>query len=157
MLRLPWWLTGKESACQCRRYRFDPWSWKIPHAVEELSLCAIQKPCSRARESQLLGPRAPQQERTQGNEKVLHCDWRAAPLSTTRGKPVQPWRPSPDKIKIPWTVAHQAPPSWDSPGKNIGVGCHSLLQGIFPTHGSNPGPLHCRQILYHLSHQGGPK
>ena len=44
----------------------------------------------------------------------------------------------------------------DSPGKNIGVGCHSLLQGIFPTQGWNPGLLHCRQILYHLSHQGSP-
>ena len=32
-------------------------------------------------------------------------------------------------------------------------GLHSLLQGIFPTQGSNPGLLHCRQILYHLSHQ----
>ena len=42
----------------------------------------------------------------------------------------------------------------DSPGKNTGVGSHSLLQGIFPTQGSNPGLLHCRQILYHLSHQG---
>ena len=34
--------------------------------------------------------------------------------------------------------------------------CHALFQGIFPTQGSNPGPLHCRQILYHLSHQGSP-
>ena len=41
---------------------------------------------------------------------------------------------------------------WNSPGKNTGVGCHSLLQRIFPTKGSNPG-LHCRQILYHLSHR----
>ena len=45
---------------------------------------------------------------------------------------------------------------WDSSGKNTGVGSHSLLQGIFPTQGSNPGLLDCRQILYHLSHQGGP-
>ena len=36
----------------------------------------------------------------------------------------------------------------DSLGKNTGVGCHALLQGIFPTQGSNPGLLHCRQILY---------
>ena len=42
----------------------------------------------------------------------------------------------------------------DSPGKSIGVGCHALLQGILPTEGSNPGLLHCSQILYHLSHQG---
>ena len=40
------------------------------------------------------------------------------------------------------------------PGRNSGVGCHSLLQGIFPTQRSNPGLLHCRQILYHLSYQG---
>ena len=44
----------------------------------------------------------------------------------------------------------------DSPGKNTEVGCHALLHGIFPTQGSNPGLLHCRQILYHLSHQGSP-
>ena len=44
----------------------------------------------------------------------------------------------------------------DSPGKNIGVVCHALLQGIFPTQGSNPGLPHHRQILYHLSHQGSP-
>ena len=37
-----------------------------------------------------------------------------------------------------WTVAHQAPLSWDSPGKNTGVGCHALLQGIFPTQRLNP-------------------
>ena len=41
----------------------------------------------------------------------------------------------------------------DSPGKTTGVGCHTLLQGIFPTHGSHPGLLHCRQI-YCLSHWG---
>ena len=52
----------------------------------------------------------------------------------------------------PRTVAHQRPR--DSPGKNISGGCHALLQGIFPTQGSNPGLPHCRQILYHLSHQG---
>ena len=39
----------------------------------------------------------------------------------------------------------------DSPGKNTGVDCHVLLQGIFPTQGSNPGLLHCRRFLSHLS------
>ena len=43
---------------------------------------------------------------------------------------------------------------WDFPGKNTGVECHSLLQGIFPTQGLNPGLLHCRQFLYLLSHHG---
>ena len=41
----------------------------------------------------------------------------------------------------------------DSPGKHTGVGSHALLQGIFPTQGSNPGLLHCRQSLYCLSYQ----
>ena len=45
----------------------------------------------------------------------------------------------------------------DSPGKNTGVGCRALLQGIFPTQELNPGLLNCRQILYQLSHQGKPK
>ena len=44
--------------------------------------------------------------------------------------------------------------SWNSPGKNTGVDCHALLQGIFPTQGSNLGLLHWRLILYHLSYQG---
>ena len=43
---------------------------------------------------------------------------------------------------------------WDFKGKNTGVSRHSLLQGIFPTQESNPGLLHCRQILYPLSHEG---
>ena len=55
----------------------------------------------------------------------------------------------------PGTVACEAPP-WDSPGKNTGGGSHSLLQGIFLTQESNPGLLHCRQILYLLSLQGRP-
>ena len=43
------------------------------------------------------------------------------------------------------------------PGKNTGVSGHALLQGIFPTQGSNPGLLHCRWILYCLSYQGSPR
>ena len=45
---------------------------------------------------------------------------------------------------------------WNSPGKNTAVSCHSLLQGISPTQGLNLGLLHCRQILYQLSHQKIP-
>ena len=43
---------------------------------------------------------------------------------------------------------------WDPPGKNTGVGCRSFLHGVFLTQGWIPGLPHCRQILYHLSHQG---
>ena len=46
---------------------------------------------------------------------------------------------------------------WNSPGQNTGVGSHSILQGIFPTQGSNPGLPDCRSILYQLSHQESPR
>ena len=47
--------------------------------------------------------------------------------------------------------------SLNSPGQNTGVGSLSLLQGIFPTQGLNPGLPHCRRILYQLSHKGSPR
>ena len=43
---------------------------------------------------------------------------------------------------------------WNSLSQSTGVDRFSLLQGIFPTQGSNPGLLPCRQILYQLSYQG---
>ena len=53
---------------------------------------------------------------------------------------------------------HHGPYSpWNSPGQNTRVGSLSLLQGIFPTQGSNPGLLHCRWILYQLSYKGSPR
>ena len=48
------------------------------------------------------------------------------------------------------------PLSRDFPGKNTGVGCHALLQGILQTQGSNSHLLHCRWVLYPLSHLGSP-
>ena len=57
----------------------------------------------------------------------------------------------------PWTLAYQAPLSMEFFGKNIRVGCHFFLQGIFQIQGSNPHLLcllHCRHIVYPLSHQG---
>ena len=47
--------------------------------------------------------------------------------------------------------------SWNSPSQNTGVGSCSLLWGIFPTQGSNPGLPHCRWILYQVIHQGKPR
>ena len=69
------------------------------------------------------------------------CCLRAGSRLTLRPRGLQPTR-----LLCPWAF----------PGKNTGVGCHFLLQGIFPTQGSNPGLLHCRQILYQLSQQGSP-
>ena len=57
-----------------------------------------------------------------------------------------PWTEEPTRFLRPW----------DFPSKNTGAGCHFLLQEIFPTQGLNPGLPQCRQMLYHLSHQGSP-
>ena len=54
----------------------------------------------------------------------------------------------------PWTVPTGLLCPWNFPGKNRGVDSHSLLQGIFPTQGLNLTLPCCRQILYHLIHQG---
>ena len=51
---------------------------------------------------------------------------------------------------------HELYSPWNFPGQNTGVGSSSLLQGIFPTQGWNPGLPHLGQILYQLSHQGSP-
>ena len=53
----------------------------------------------------------------------------------------------------PWTIVYQAPLSMGFSGHSTGVGFHFLLQGIFPNQGWNSGIPHCRQTLYHLSHQ----
>ena len=111
---LLWWFSGKESTCQCRRNRFNPWSgrshmlWSNSACACELCVCACV--C------------------------VLSCVWLFVTL---------------------WTVASrlhklQLLSPWDFPGKNTGVGCHFLLQGIFLTQGSNPRLLQSpgRQVLY---------
>ena len=56
-------------------------------------------------------------------------------------------------IVTPWKPARLLCP-WNSPGRNTGVGCRFLLQGIFLTQGLNMDLMHCRYILHHLSHQG---
>ena len=59
------------------------------------------------------------------------------------------------KVKVVWPHGLYSP--WNSPGQNTGVGSLCLLQGIFPTQGLNLCLLHCRWILYQLSHKGNPR
>ena len=60
-------------------------------------------------------------------------------------------------LATPWAVARQAPVSMgNSRGKNTGVGCHVLLQGIFQIQGLNPGLPHCRRILLQSEPPGKP-
>ena len=59
-------------------------------------------------------------------------------------------------VATTWTVARQLLCPWDFPGKNAGVGYHVLLQGIFPTQGSNSCLLHWQVDSLSLNHQGSP-
>ena len=58
---------------------------------------------------------------------------------------------NPMECSLPGSSVHG-----DSPSQNTGVGCHALLQAIFPSQELNPGLPHCRQILYRLSYSGSP-
>ena len=86
---------------------------------------------------------------TQGlNQGLLHCRWNLYQLSY-EGSSSESRLVMSDSL---WP--HELYGPWNSPGQNTGVGSLSLLQGIFPTQGLNPGLPHCRLILYHLSHKG---
>ena len=75
---------------------------------------------------------------SEGKANVLVAQWVSDSL--------QPHGLQPTRLLCPW----------NSPGKNTEEGSYSLLQGIFPTQGSNQGLLHCRQIHYQVSYQGSP-
>ena len=79
--------------------------------------------------------------------------------SVGRGGCPQGWQLGTGKVKVKVTQScpHGLYSPWNSPGQNTGVGSLSLLQGIFPTHGLNPGLPHCRTILYQMSHKGSPR
>ena len=90
---------------------------------------------------------------------ILHC-WLECKLVQPLQRTV--WKV---KVKVTWSCLTLCDPMdffttsihpWHSPGQNTGVGSCSLLQGIFPNQGSNPGLPHCRQIVYQLNHQGSP-
>ena len=117
---------------------------------------------------------------TQGlNLGLLHCrqilylqSFQGSPISSLGAQFKTGWRQNPGKEARVWwrwrfscsvmsdSLQLHGPQqtrllhSWDFPGKNTGVGCHFRLPGIFLSQGSNPGLPHCRQTLYHLSHQG---
>ena len=77
---LPWWRSGWESACQCRGHGFEPWSGKIPHAVEQLGPWAtITEP---ARPEPVL-----RNKRGHDSERPTHCDEKWPPLAATRESP----------------------------------------------------------------------
>ena len=173
---LPWWLSGKESTCQCRRHGFCPWSGKIPHAAEQLSPWAatiepeLRSPGTAATEPaghSGRGPRTQSPCSAASRATAVRSSCAAAreePLSATRGTPAgnaaAKAQRSQNSVRLCAQSLHSCPAlgpqparllgPWGSPGKNTGVGCHALLQGIFSTQGLNLcllHLLHCRQVL----------
>ena len=90
------------------------------------------------------------------NSCLLHWQVDSLVLSH-QGSPQTPVRSESCSVVSDSLWLHGLYSPWNSPGQNTGVGSLSLLQGIFPTQGSNPGHLHCRRILYQLSHKGSPR
>ena len=111
-LGFPWWLSGQESACQCRGRGFNPWSGMIPQAAEQLGPCATShwacalKPRSRNYWAHLPNYCSPcTQELSSATRdaatvrSLCIATRERPPLSVTRGEPVQQQRPSTTKNK----------------------------------------------------------
>ena len=120
---------------QCRRLEFDPWVRKIPwiRKWQSFQYSCLGNPTNRgAWRATVHGVKNDSDSTFQLNESESHS------VMSDSLQPLGLYSP------------------WNSPGQNTGVGSLSLLQGIFPAQGSNPGFPHCRWILYQLSHKGSP-
>ena len=151
--RLPWWLSGTESTCQCRRQGLYPWSRKIPHAAEQPSAphCAPQLLglCSRAwvkvkvKVTQLCPTLCdPIDYTVHGILQAKILEWVVIPFSRGLSQPRD------------WTQnLHSLPTEPPGNPKNTGVGSLSLLQRIFLTQELNLGllALRSRFIALHMT------
>ena len=99
-----------------------------------------------SRQAAALGPQESSPSPSQNSPSSVYVHF----TSASQGEPLGRVRP----FATPGTVAHLAPLSMGFSRQEHWSGCHSFLQRIFLSQGSNPSLLHCRQTLYHLSHQG---
>ena len=148
--------SGKEYTCQCRRCRqcrFGPWEGKIPWRRKRQPTPVLFPGKSHGQRS--LAGYSPWSHKELDTTEQLNTQitWKFS-LKLTVAMEV--------KVKIAQLVMsnflhpHGLYSPWNSPGQNTGMGSLSLLQGIFPTQGSNPGLLYYRRNLYQLSHEGSP-
>ena len=95
---------------------------------------------------------------TQTSLRFCACRPLLEPAGRRAGTPESLWIVQVKVAQLcPTLCDHMEYSPWNSPGRNTGVGSLSLLQGIFPTQGSNPGLPCCRWILYQLIHKGSPR
>ena len=92
----------------------------------------------------------------ESNWGLLHCKWILYQMSYQGNPSIRSVQFS-RSVMSDSLQPHDLYSPRNSPGQNTAVGCHSLLQGSFPTQGSNPGLLHCKWILYQLRHKGSPR
>ena len=145
---LPWWLSSKVSACNAGEW-VQSWVRKLPWRKigNPLQNSCLGK--SMHRGAWWVTVHGVERVRhdfatKQQQYKTLEANRQLKSESESRSVVSDSW----------WPCGLYSPRN--SPGQSTGVGSCSLLQGIFPTHGSNPGLLHCRWILYQLSHKGSP-
>ncbi|KAB0376273.1 hypothetical protein FD755_012916, partial [Muntiacus reevesi] len=112
----PWCCSGEESACQCRRHRSSPWSWKIPHAAGKRDTDVQNRLLDSVGEADF--------------ENLFSADTQTPHISGSLVK-------TDFHLNISFKIFFQFRLC-----KNTGVGCHALLQGVFPTQGSNPALPH---------------
>ena len=93
----------------------------------------------------------------QGIEMLFHVEYRSQCMWKCRLPKSESSSSESHSVMSDSLQPHGLYSPWNSPGQNTGEGSLSLLQGIFPTQGSNPGLPHCRQILYQLSHKGSSR
>ena len=148
-LGLPRWLSGQDSACQCRRlqrHAFDPWVGKIPWRRE-------WQPIPVFLPGEFHGQKSLVDYSTWGLKESDRIEQLTLSLLLllllSRFSRVR-------LFATPWTVAHQALLSMDFSRQDYWSGVPYPSPVELPDQGSNLGFLHCRQILYCLSHQGSP-
>ena len=171
-LGFPWWLSGKESTCQCRRQGFDSWSGKIPHATEQLSLSHNYWACALAPRNRscwsLHALESVVCQKRQCSEKPEHRSPRVGPAHRN-------WRKVDSAMKTQHSQKHVCvcvlnhsvmSDSCDPIDRtcqahlSVGFSRQEYWSGLpFPPPGDLPDPeiepsLHCRQTLYRLSYKG---
>ena len=148
--------SGKEYTCLCRRCRqcrFGPWEGKIPW-MRKWQPTPVLFPGKSHGQRSLTGY-SPWGHRESDTTEQLNTQitWKFSLKLTVAMEA---------KVKIAQSVMsnflqpYGLYSPWNSQGQNTGVGSLFLLQGIFPTQGSNPGLLYYRRNLYQLSHEGSP-